>query len=119
MEVGNSMDGLEIAKNAYKLLDDKKGENIVLLDVRGQSPITDYIMIVSGGSDPHIKALFDAVQRGLKKAGLHCHRKSGTTEGGWMILDYFDVIIHIFSEEARNYYAIEEIWSEATEISLE
>ena len=113
------MDGLEIAKIAYNMLDDKKGEDIVLLDVRNMSPISDYILIVTGNSDPHVKALFAGVERELKNSGLHCHRKAGMATGGWMILDYFDIIIHIFSAESRAYYTIEDIWAEAPRVPLQ
>ncbi len=113
------MDGLKVAKTAYSVLDEKKGEDIVLLDVRGMSPISDYILIATGNSEPHVKALYASVQREMKNVGLHCHRKSGVATGGWMILDYFDIIIHIFSTESREYYTLEEIWSEAPKVPLQ
>jgi ribosome-associated protein len=112
------MNGLEIAKVAYNVLDDKKGEDIILLDVREMSPISDYILIATGTSGPHVKALFAAVERELKNSKLHCHRKAGAATGGWVVLDYFDIIIHIFSAESRAYYSIEEIWPEAPRVPL-
>lgn len=73
--------------------------------------MTDYYIVVTGGSPPHLKALFDEVQQVLKhEDGIHCYRRSGNAESGWLVLDYVDVVIHIFSRENREYYAIEDLW---------
>jgi ribosome-associated protein len=106
---------LELADAARTLLDDKKAQNTVLLDVRGQSTVTDYYLITTGLSAPHLKAMFNDLQVALKKLGVTCHRKSGEPEGGWMVLDYFDVIIHIFLPEQRQYYALESLWDPTPE----
>ena len=110
-------EALETAQDAHSALDDKKAMDLVLLDVRGLSQLTDYILLATGTSNPHLKALANEVQGVLKKnRGLHCYRKAGIADGGWVVLDYVDTIIHIFSTEARKYYAIEELWSEAPRI---
>ncbi|MFC1499143.1 ribosome silencing factor [Verrucomicrobiota bacterium] len=96
-------------------LENKKGENIKVVDVRETSGVTDYYVIASGSSPPHLKAMFGEVQHVLKKEKIACYRKAGSPECGWMVLDYIDVIVHIFSEEARRFYAIEEIWTTAQE----
>jgi len=117
MAADNMIDAIETAQDALSALDGKKALNIVLLDVRGISSVTDYILLATGTSSPHLKALSEEVQRVLKKnRGTHCYRKAGKMEGGWIVLDYVDVIIHVFSTEARDYYAIEELWSEAPRI---
>ena len=108
-----AIDALTLAAKAREILLDKKGENIALLDVRGISGVTDYYLIVSGGSPPHLKAMFRQVLEDLKEAGVPCYRKAGTPEAGWMVIDYVDVIIHIFLPEARSYYAIESLWARA------
>ena len=79
--------------------------------MRGLSAITDYYLLVSGSSPPHLKAMYQEVQKVLKDAGTPVYRRSGQPEGGWMVLDFVDVIIHIFLEEVREYYAIEELWA--------
>jgi len=107
---------LDLAKAARTFLDDKKAQDIVLLDVHGQSTVTDYYLIATGLSAPHLKALFNDLQVELKKKGMNCHRKSGEPEGGWMVLDYFDVIIHIFLPEQRTYYALEALWEPVPEV---
>ncbi len=70
----------------------------------------DYMLVVTGGSPPHIKALYDEVQKSLKQKGVQAFRRSGTPDSGWMVIDYVDVVIHIFLPETRDYYAIETLW---------
>ncbi len=119
MAVDKTIDGLQTARDAREALGDKKALDLVLLDVRGVSQVTDYILMATATSTPHLKALSDEVQRVLKKnRGLHCYRKAGDKDGGWIVLDYIDVIIHVFSTQAREYYAIEELWPEAPRIPL-
>jgi ribosome-associated protein len=84
-----------------------------VLDVRDRSSVADYFILVSGGSPPHLKALFDAVQHSLKESGVYCFRRTVDAPGGWMVLDYLDVVIHIFLPETRAYYGIEALWSGA------
>lgn len=83
------------------------------------SSVTDTYMIVTGLSTPHLKALYDEVQHALKKDGVHCYRKTGDAMCGWLVLDYVDLVIHIFSKEAREYYAIEELWETAPRLDLQ
>jgi ribosome-associated protein len=102
-----------LAKRIRRILDDKKGENILLLDVRRLSEVTDYYVVVSGTSTPHLKAMFDEVLQILKEEGSPCYRRTGDPASGWLVLDYVDVIIHMLTEEKRQYYAIEELWERA------
>ena len=97
-------------------LEGKKGDDIAVLDVRNLSTITDYYVVVSGTSPPHLKAMFNEVQMTLKEKGVSCYRRTGAPESGWMVLDYIDVITHIFSKDARHYYAVEDLWAEAPRI---
>ena len=79
--------------------------------------MADFILIVSAPSAPHLKALSNEVQVSLKKkAGVHCYRRAGTPESGWLVLDYVDVIIHILSPKARGYYEIESLWEQAPRV---
>jgi ribosome-associated protein len=97
-------------------LEEKKGESVLAYEMGEFSPVTDYYVIVNGLSTPHVKALSAHVQKSLKDNGLQFYRRSGDQDGGWIALDYFDVIIHIFSKELREYYAIEELWDQATSL---
>jgi ribosome-associated protein len=86
-----------------------------VLDVRGISTITDYYVIASGTSSPHLKALVTEVQHRLKGLGVPA-RRSGLPESGWVVVDGLDAVIHIFAPEARAYYAIESLWKAAPEV---
>ena len=106
-----------MARRARLAIESKKGENILLLDVRGLSEITDFFLLVSASSPPHLKAMANEVQVALKKDGFPCYRRAGTPESGWIVLDYVDLVIHILSAEARDYYEIESLWAQAPRAS--
>lgn len=108
---------LDLAKKVRTVLEEKKGEDIRLLDVRRISEIADYVVIVTGNSPPHLKALFNEVHVALKHDGFPSYRRAGSPEGGWMVVDFVDVIIHIFSPTARQYYAVEELWEKALPVA--
>ncbi len=108
-----SMDARTLTLRAAAFLADKKGEELVAIDVSKVSSLFDYAILVSGSSPPHLKAMFNDLQHSLKQEGVHAFRKSGTPESGWMVLDYFDLVIHIFLHETRHYYALEDLWPEA------
>ncbi len=99
-------------------LDDKKGVQPVILDVQELSNVTDFFVIVHGNSTPHLKALAEEVHLQLKQAGAGSSKKSGTPESGWIVMDFVDVVVHVFSSETRDYYALEELWSDAGRIPL-
>ncbi|MGN0844616.1 MAG: ribosome silencing factor [Kiritimatiellia bacterium] len=91
-------------------LDDHKAEDIAAYDVTGKSSITDSVVIATATSAPHLRALMVAVERTMaEQAGEHA-RVSGTPETAWIVLDYFDVMVHLFLSDARKYYNIEALW---------
>ena len=106
------MKAIELAEKAVQALEEKKCINPVLFDVRNRPSVTDYYLVVSGTSGPHLKAMSVDLQKSLKEHGVYCFRKSGDPDHGWIALDYVDLVIHIFSEEKRKYYAIEDLWRE-------
>jgi len=108
---------LEIAKRARSIMLDKKGEDIIIYDVRKISSVADYYVVVTGNSTPHLKALVEDVRHQLKTEGMESHRKSGEPLSGWLLLDYLNTVIHVFSKEIREYYAIEDLWSKAPRIA--
>ena len=105
-------EALLLAKRVVEILEEKQGLDPVIVDVRGESNVTDYYIVVSGHNAPHIRAMSDEVQMQLKKAGTMCYRKAEKAESGWLVLDYVDVVIHILLAESRKYYAIEDLWAE-------
>ena len=88
------------------------------MDMREVSNVTDYYVIASGTSSPHIKALIEEVDRALKEKDIKCFRKSGSAESEWIIVDYIDVVVHVFSSENRGYYNLEQLWSDAERIQI-
>jgi ribosome-associated protein len=107
------MESLELVGRIREALLSKKGMDLVVVDVRGLSPITDYVVIVTGSTAPQLKALSGAVVKDLKEAGEQPCRRSGEPDDGWVVLDCFDVVIHMFEKSLREYYAIEELWADA------
>lgn len=91
----------------------KKGEDILLLDVRGLTLIADYFLLVTGKNRVHVRALSDAVEEEARKVGRRARRTEGLDEGRWVLLDYGDVIVHLFTEEERAYYQLERLWGDA------
>jgi ribosome-associated protein len=94
-------------------LEEKKGENIVLLDIKEMSYIADYFVICSGTSDRMLRALLDAVIEQIKAEFQFRPRLEGEPPDGWLLADYGDVLLHVFSPEQRDYYQLEDLWSEA------
>ena len=109
---------LEIAKFTVKILDDKKADNIKLLKVQDKTIITDYFVIATGNSSTQIKTLTDEIEYRLKVSGIEDVRLEGTMSNEWKIIDCHDVIVHIFSNEARNFYKLEKLWADAEDIDI-
>jgi ribosome-associated protein len=101
---------------AREALAAKKGEDLAVLDVRDLSNVTDYYLIVTGNNSPHLKALATEVERTLKDVGSNCYRRAGSTESKWIVCDYIDFVVHIFSAEMRAYYALERLWNDAKRV---
>ena len=110
------MTPLAIAMKSREALLDKKAQDVVVLDVSRFSGVTDFFVIATGTNAPHLKAMLEEVSRKLKKEGASSYRRSADAESPWLVLDYVDVVIHIFSPEAREYYAIEALWADAARI---
>ena len=91
-------------------LKDRKGTDIKVYDVRGKSQLADYFLVATGAAAPHLKALIAETQSVMKDAGVMSYRTSGDPESGWIVVDYIDAIVHVFSAEARAYYALEKLW---------
>ena len=97
-------------------LEAKKGSEILLLDVRGLSSVTDYFLIVTGNNGPHLKALTTEVAHVMKEAGRPPGRRSGSPESQWIAADCLDFVVHIFAPSARAYYGLEKLWSDAKRV---
>ena len=104
----------EIALLAAKALDDKRAKDIVVLKVDEMTVITDYMVIATGYSVPQVKALAENVEDELAKMDLFAKRREGLGEGRWCVLDFGDVMVHIFHEQDREYYQLERLWSDGS-----
>lgn len=97
-------------------LDDKKAIDLKILDVRGISTVTDYLVLASGNSQPHLKALRSAVERTLKDAKSHVVGAETGDDSGWQVVDAFDFMVHIFTPEMRDNYRLEQLWKDSVKI---
>ena len=109
---------LEMARVAYQALDEKKGEDLRVIDISGISVIGDYFVITNGTSDSQVRALVDNVEEKMHKAGYELKEQEGNNSGTWVLLDYGDIIIHIFDRENRPFYNLERIWSDGKDVEM-
>ncbi|MCR4431442.1 MAG: ribosome silencing factor [Tepidanaerobacteraceae bacterium] len=98
---------------AAKVLEDKKGQDVVILDISGISLLADYFVVATGKSSVHVKALADEVEKKLLEEGFVLRGKEGYDEAKWILLDFYDVIVHIFYTYEREYYMLERLWADA------
>lgn len=106
------MDGLEVARTIVDALEDKKGEDILLMDLQGVAPFTDYFVICTGTSNRMLKALIHTAMDEVRKKHELKTKVEGTELDGWILADFGDVVLHLFSPLQRDYYGLEELWSE-------
>src|ERR1022692_2817950 len=111
------MDSKKLALLCRKLADNKKAENIVILDVRKLSSVTDYFVIASGTSEPHLRAIVDEITDQLREEhGVRPMRTDGAVGVVWVVLDFFDVIVHVMRQDAREHYDLESLWGDAKRV---
>ena len=109
----------EMARIAYDALADKKGEDIKIIDITGISVLADYFIIANGNSDNQVSALVDNVEEELHKAGYELKQREGRTNSSWILLDFGDIIVHVFDRENRLFYDLERIWKDGKDIMIE
>ncbi len=105
-----------MARKAVEAASDKQAIDIVLLDAQGVCSFADFFVICSGESERQVKAIYEEVEQVLKREGVLPHHHEGTLDSGWLLLDFGDVIVHIFAPFEREYYRLEELWSEAVPV---
>lgn len=109
----------EMVKIAYKALDDKKANEIVILDIAQITPIADYFVICDASNVNQLAALTDAVEEQMYKAGYKQQQREGQKNSPWVLLDFGDVIVHIFDKENRGFYNLERIWADGKRVAIE
>ena len=113
-----TMESKQLALLCREMADNKKAENIVVLDVRKLSSVTDYFVIASGTSQPHLRAILEEISGRLRDDyDLRPSRSEGATGGNWVVLDYFDVIVHVMHAETRKHYDLESLWGDARSVT--
>jgi ribosome-associated protein len=115
------MEGLSTEEKAAltsRIAADKKAMDVVVLDMRDASSITDYFLICSGGSERQVQAIADAIDEQLGGAGIASLGVEGYREGRWILMDYGDIIVHVFLRETRDFYDLERLWANAPKIDL-
>lgn len=113
------LEGLELARMCAHYAEDKKAEDVVILDVSGLSPITDYLVVCTATSSPHLRAVRDEVTEKMKED----HKRAalvndGNLESQWLVVGYPNVIVHVFTREKREFYAIEDLWNDAPRVAI-
>ena len=106
-----------LAVRAAQAASDKKGESILVLDVRKSSPLADFIVIATALSRPHLEAMEHKIEEDMEKAGLRVHRRNKPQTDAWRVLDYGGLIVHLMTDEARRLYLLERLHDGAKEIS--
>jgi ribosome-associated protein len=91
----------------------------VILDLAGVSDVTDYFVIASGTSDTHVRAITEHVQEQMRAEGAAAHHAEGQTQGRWALLDFVDVVVHVFHPTLRSFYQLERLWSDARDVAVE
>ena len=114
-----SYDGKDLALTCARLASEGKAEDIVIIDVQGISSFTDYFVVLSGRSTRHVQALAEQLENELRSKRIKTSGAEGLSEGTWVVLDFDDVIVHVFYHEQRDFYDLEGLWHDAPRVELE
>lgn len=114
-----STSSLALAQRAAQIAIDNKAQDVVLLDLRGVTDMTDFFIIASGTSDTHVRSIGEHVLEEMKKEGSPAHHVEGLERGRWVLLDFVDFVVHVFHPTLRNFYQLERLWADAEQVPLE
>lgn len=115
--IDQPMEARKLALRCRELAENRKADNIVILDVRRLSTVTDFFLVASGTSEPHLRAIVDEITTRVREEyGLHSQAVDGTVQANWVVLDYFDVIVHIMRQDVRDRYDLEGLWGDAPRV---
>ena len=110
------IDGRDIALFAARMSDDKKAEDVIIYDVRGLSDITNYFVIATASSKAQVRAIIETIKRDLKDRGVTKIGQEGNENGQWVLIDYGDCVVHVFSPALRDYYGLESMWGDGPKV---
>ena len=111
------MDAKAFVQEVVKSIDKHKGEDIVSIDLKGKTEVADYYVIAGGRSMTHTRALIEHLEEDIDKLGIAPIRREGVREGRWAVLDYGDVVVHIFNDESRLFYHLEKLWGDDSNVT--
>mgnify|MGYP001207010864 FL=1 len=114
MKYKTPLGAAEGARLAMNVASEKQATDIVMLDMRSSLSFTDYFVILTCESKRQIDGLLKDLDRALEESGMNLHHQEGSAEGGWILMDYNDLVIHVFAPEERGHYSLEQLWSQAT-----
>lgn len=109
---------IELTRIAARAADSKQAENLVALDVSGPLPLTDVFLIASGRNEPNVRAIAEEIIEKLEEFGAKLLRREGLSEGRWVLLDFGDLVVHVFHDEDRLYYSLERLWKDCPVVPL-
>jgi ribosome-associated protein len=110
---------LALAQRAAQIALDTRAVDVVLLDLRGVTDMTDFFLIASGTSDTHARSIGEHVMEEMKKEGFRAEHVEGLEKGRWVLIDFVDFVVHVFHPTLRNYYQLERLWADAEQIPLD
>ena len=114
--MGLALEPADVAKKAVEAALDKQAADILMVDIKQTSAVADYFVVCSAESDRQIRAICDEIEHSLKEAGVRRHHREGKEDSGWVLVDFGDVIVHVFSAPQRQFYDIDKVWGEATPV---
>lgn len=112
------MTSLEQARKIVQVMDSKKAKDIRLIKIEGISSLGDYFVVASASNTTQVKAIADEVEDEMTKLGLEPNRVEGRQSAQWILMDYYDVMVHVFLEESRNFYNLERLWCDAPQVDI-
>lgn len=113
------LSGAEIAEIGAEAALERKANNVVVLDLRGLSQVTDFFVICSGNSDTHVEGIADNIEEKLGERSADLWHREGGRKASWILLDYIDAMVHIFTEDARSFYGLERLWGDAPRVEYD
>jgi len=113
------MKSIELAEKIIRILDAKKADDIVTLDIGGQTSLADYFVIASGKNTTLVKTLAEEIEEKLSGIGIEPRRIEGASSCMWILMDYSDVIVHVFYSETRDFYCLERLWADASRVDVQ
>lgn len=119
MPSSTSSNSLALAQRAARIAIDNKAQDVVMLDLRGVSDMTDFFIIASGTSDTAVRSIGQHVAEEMKKEGSAVTHAEGLEKGRWVLLDFVDFVVHVFHPTLRNFYQLERLWADAEQVPLE